>query len=79
MARQPHQNGELTEWRLAHLPVVGHDEHAEEELDDGERHDQRVEAVAQLLPLEGNKEDWKGRNLHEKKILSLLDYVLVCR
>ena len=70
MACQTRQNGRLRlTWRLPHLPVVGHDEQAEKAVDDGERHDQRVETVAQLLPLDENKEECqrKGETFSEQK------------
>ena len=54
----------------ADLPVVGHDEHAEKAVDDGERHDQRVETVAQLLPSKEKKSVLK-RKPFQKNILSL--------
>ena len=50
-------------------PVVRHDEHAEEAVDDGERHDQRVETVAQLLPSQGREKVYK-ENISFWKIFS---------
>ena len=53
--RQTDQRVLLLPHALTHSPVVGHDKRAEEAVDDGERHDQRVETVAQLLSEESRK------------------------
>ena len=62
----------------ADLPVVGHDEHAEKAVDDGERHNQRVETVAQLLPSKEEKKCIKKETLSEKYLISFQIKRVLC-